>query len=126
MAKFVTGCVLTTARCADSGSVGGPDLIHLPRDRAQTPQVSPDRFGHALLLRQWGRIGTEGRPLEPTPIPEPPSMPWLGSSTANGAAATRTAIGDQATHPQAHSARWLSAVQVLYDFSASAHLVKSS
>ena len=24
-------------------------------------EVWPDLFGHALLLRQWGRIGTEGR-----------------------------------------------------------------
>ena len=24
-------------------------------------EVWPDLFGHVLLLRQWGRIGTEGR-----------------------------------------------------------------
>jgi hypothetical protein len=24
-------------------------------------EVWPDLFGHALLLRQWGRIGPEGR-----------------------------------------------------------------
>jgi predicted DNA-binding WGR domain protein len=33
-------------------------------------KVSPDLFGHALLVRQWGRIGTEGRRrLEPHPDP---------------------------------------------------------
>ena len=33
-------------------------------------EVWPDLFGHALLLRQWGRIGTEGRRrLDPHPDP---------------------------------------------------------
>ena len=31
-------------------------------------EVWPDLFGHALLCRQWGRIGTEGRQrLDPHP-----------------------------------------------------------
>jgi predicted DNA-binding WGR domain protein len=33
-------------------------------------EIWPDLFGHALLVRQWGRIGTEGRRrLEPHPDP---------------------------------------------------------
>jgi predicted DNA-binding WGR domain protein len=33
-------------------------------------EVWPDLFGHALLVRQWGRIGTEGwRRLDPHPDP---------------------------------------------------------
>ena len=33
-------------------------------------EVWPDLFGHALLIRQWGRIGTEGRRrLDPHPDP---------------------------------------------------------
>ena len=33
-------------------------------------EVWPDLFGGALLLRQWGRIGTEGhRRLDPHPDP---------------------------------------------------------
>ena len=33
-------------------------------------EVWPDLFGRALLLRQWGRIGTEGRRrLDPYPDP---------------------------------------------------------
>jgi predicted DNA-binding WGR domain protein len=33
-------------------------------------EVWPDLFGHALLLRQWGRIGTGGRRrLDPHPDP---------------------------------------------------------
>ncbi len=33
-------------------------------------EIWPDLFGHALLLRQWGRIGTEGRRrLDPHPDP---------------------------------------------------------
>lgn len=33
-------------------------------------EVWPDLFGHALLLRQWGRLGTEGhRRLDPHPDP---------------------------------------------------------
>ena len=33
-------------------------------------EVWHDLFGHALLLRQWGRIGTEGRRrLDPHPNP---------------------------------------------------------
>lgn len=33
-------------------------------------EVWPDLFGRALLVRQWGRIGTEGcRRLEPHPDP---------------------------------------------------------
>ena len=33
-------------------------------------EVWPDLFGRALLLRQWGRIGTEGRRrLDPHPDP---------------------------------------------------------
>lgn len=33
-------------------------------------EIWPDLFGRALLLRQWGRIGTEGRRwLDPHPDP---------------------------------------------------------
>jgi predicted DNA-binding WGR domain protein len=33
-------------------------------------EVWPDLFGRALLMRQWGRIGTEGRRrLDPYPDP---------------------------------------------------------
>jgi predicted DNA-binding WGR domain protein len=33
-------------------------------------EIWPDLFGHALLLRQWGRIRTEGRRrLDPHPDP---------------------------------------------------------
>ena len=33
-------------------------------------EIWPDLFGHALLVRQWGRIGTEGwRRLDPHPDP---------------------------------------------------------
>jgi predicted DNA-binding WGR domain protein len=33
-------------------------------------EVWPDLFGRALLVRQWGRIGTEGhRRLDPQPDP---------------------------------------------------------
>jgi predicted DNA-binding WGR domain protein len=33
-------------------------------------EVWPDLFGRALLVRQWGRIGTEGhRRLDPHPDP---------------------------------------------------------
>jgi predicted DNA-binding WGR domain protein len=33
-------------------------------------EVWPDLFGRALLIRQWGRIGTEGhRRLDPYPDP---------------------------------------------------------
>ncbi len=33
-------------------------------------EVWPDLFGRALLLRQWGRLGTEGRRrLDPHPDP---------------------------------------------------------
>src|SRR3954471_7075940 len=33
-------------------------------------EVRPDLFGRALLLRQWGRIGTEGRRrIDPHPDP---------------------------------------------------------
>lgn len=33
-------------------------------------EIWPDLFGRALLLRQWGRIGTEGhRRLDPYPDP---------------------------------------------------------
>jgi predicted DNA-binding WGR domain protein len=36
-------------------------------------EIWPDLFGHALLVRQWGRIGTEGRRrLEPHPDPGAP------------------------------------------------------
>ena len=49
-------------------------------------EVWPDLFGHALLLCQWGRIGTEGRRrLDPDPDPVPPStrLPALpGASVA--------------------------------------------
>jgi predicted DNA-binding WGR domain protein len=33
-------------------------------------EVWPDLFGHALLVRQWGRIGTRGRHRQ-DPHPDP-------------------------------------------------------
>jgi predicted DNA-binding WGR domain protein len=54
-----------------------PDPVQLPlfaeaaslvRVRFYRMEVWPDLFGRALLLRQWGRIGTEGhRRLNPHP-----------------------------------------------------------
>jgi predicted DNA-binding WGR domain protein len=52
-----------------------PDRIALTRIRPEhnewrfyRMEVWPDLFGRALLLRQWGRIGTEGRRrLDPHP-----------------------------------------------------------
>ena len=45
-----------------------PDCVSLVRIRPERNEwryyrmeVWPDLFGRALLLRQWGRIGTEGR-----------------------------------------------------------------
>ena len=45
-----------------------PDRLSLVRIRPEWQacrfyrmEVWPDLFGRALLLRQWGRIGTEGR-----------------------------------------------------------------
>ncbi len=44
-----------------------PDLNEWPFYRME---VWPDLFGHALLVRQWGRIGTEGhRRLDAHPDP---------------------------------------------------------
>jgi predicted DNA-binding WGR domain protein len=46
--------------------------IHPERNerRFYRMEVWPDLFGRALLLRQWGRIGTEGRQrLDPHPDP---------------------------------------------------------
>jgi predicted DNA-binding WGR domain protein len=49
-------------------------LIRVPPERNEwrfyRMEVWPDLFGRALLLRQWGRIGTEGRHrLDPHPDP---------------------------------------------------------
>ena len=52
-----------------------PDCASLVRIRAEwnewryyRMEVWPDLFGRALLVRQWGRIGTEGhRRLDPHP-----------------------------------------------------------
>src|SRR5215471_13165493 len=54
-----------------------PDAASLIRVRPECNEwrfyrieVWPDLFGGALLLRQWGRIGTEGRRrLDPHPDP---------------------------------------------------------
>ena len=54
-----------------------PDAASLIRVRPERNEwrfyrmeVWPDLFGRALLLRQWGRIGTEGhRRLDPHPDP---------------------------------------------------------
>ena len=54
-----------------------PDCASLVRIRAERNEwryyrldVWPDLFGHALLVRHWGRIGTEGRRrLDPYPDP---------------------------------------------------------
>jgi len=54
-----------------------PDAASLSRIRPERNEwrfyrmeVWPDLFGRALLLRQWGRIGTEGRRrLDPHPDP---------------------------------------------------------
>src|SRR6476661_9345800 len=55
-------------------------------------EVWPDLFGRALLLRQWGRIGTEGRRrLDP----HPPSMRSPASQGGSAAAATRSGAYDQ-------------------------------
>lgn len=52
-----------------------PDQARLTRIRPERNEwrfyrlaVWPDLFGHALLARQWGRIGTKGRlRLDPYP-----------------------------------------------------------
>jgi predicted DNA-binding WGR domain protein len=54
-----------------------PDCASLVRIRAERNEwryyrldVWPDLFGRALLVRHWGRIGTEGRRrLDPHPDP---------------------------------------------------------
>jgi predicted DNA-binding WGR domain protein len=54
-----------------------PDQASLARIRPEINEwrfyrleVWPDLFGRALLMRQWGRIGTEGRrSLDPHPDP---------------------------------------------------------
>jgi predicted DNA-binding WGR domain protein len=54
-----------------------PDHASLARIRPEINEwrfyrleVWPDLFGRALLMRQWGRIGTEGRRrLDPHPDP---------------------------------------------------------
>jgi hypothetical protein len=57
-------------------------------------EIWPDLFGRALLVRQWGRIGTEGRRrLDPVPTPAPPSTRWLRCSGLSVAAVIRTAPG---------------------------------
>ena len=58
--------------------------------------VWPDLFGHALLARQWGRIGTAGRGCAsiPTRTPAPPSTPSPGSPGPSAAAATGTVRRD--------------------------------
>ncbi len=66
-------------------------------------EVWPNLFGRTLLVRQWGRIGSEGhRRSIPIPIQaQPPSTPSPGWSSGNGGAAIGTAPHDQACHPQA-------------------------
>ncbi len=61
------------------------------------PAVWPDLFGRALLGRQWGRIGTEGRRQLDlhTPILAPHSMCWRRPPTRNTAAAMEIRIRDQ-------------------------------
>lgn len=45
-----------------------PDRVVHPRGAQPRMEVWPDQFGRALLARQWGRIGTEGRVrLDPHP-----------------------------------------------------------
>jgi predicted DNA-binding WGR domain protein len=51
-----------------------PSLIRVRPERNEwrfyRMEVWPDLFGRALLVRQWGRIGTEGRRrLDPHPDP---------------------------------------------------------
>jgi predicted DNA-binding WGR domain protein len=54
-----------------------PEQVSLARIRPEinewrfySMEVWPDLFGRALLMRQWGRIGTEGRRrLDPHPDP---------------------------------------------------------
>jgi predicted DNA-binding WGR domain protein len=59
-------------------------------------EIWPDLFGRALLLRQWGRIGAEGRRrLDPHPDPGPRSTRWRGWRARSAAAATRTTPHDQ-------------------------------
>ncbi len=60
-----------------------PDQASLARIRPERNEwrfyrmeIWPDLFGRALLLRHWGRIGTEGRRrLDPHPTPAPPTTP---------------------------------------------------
>src|ERR1700712_463325 len=54
-------------------------------------EVWPDLFGRALLVRQWGRIGTEGhRRLDPHPDPGRRSTHWPRCFAPSAAAATTT------------------------------------
>jgi hypothetical protein len=69
-------------------------------------EIWPDLFGRALLVRHWGRIGTEGhRRLDPHPDPGAAindSPPCCGP---NVTAATRTAPGEAARRGLARQGR---------------------
>jgi predicted DNA-binding WGR domain protein len=55
-------------------------------------EVWPDLFGRALLVRQWGRIGTEGhRRLDPHPDPGAAINALSDILRPSAAAAIRTA-----------------------------------
>ena len=57
-------------------------------------EVWPDLFGRALLLRQWGRIGTEGRPrLDPHSDPGAAINALARLAQGGSAAAASTAPG---------------------------------
>ena len=60
-------------------------------------EVWPDLFGRALLVRQWGRIGTEGhRRLDPYPDSGAGINALAIRLGPSADAATRTAPGDGA------------------------------
>jgi predicted DNA-binding WGR domain protein len=51
-------------------STGRPNFSGKSEWRYYRMEIWPDLFGRALLVRQWGRIGTEGRRrFDPHPDP---------------------------------------------------------
>jgi predicted DNA-binding WGR domain protein len=64
-------------------------------------EVWPDLFGHTLLLRQWGRLGTEGRRrLDPHPDPGAALNALARIAQASGAVAIRTVPRERAIKSQ--------------------------
>ena len=61
-------------------------------------EVWPDLFGRALLMRQWGRIGTEGhRRLDPYSDLGAALNALPSSHEENAVAAIKTVLDDTAT-----------------------------